>query len=445
MTLTDVIPTLRKSFRARFDGSVWPDGTTIGSSGDIVVGGVPLSDIVSRFGTACYVLDEGHVRARCRLYRQAMPGTEIVYAGTAFLCRAMVRWLVSEGLSMDVCSAGEIAIARGAGMPAEQVILHGNVKTPEDLKAAYAYEVGRIVVDSLDEIGELTAWAPDGQRVLVRVTPGIDAGVRPAMDTGVDDQKFGFPLRHGAAMDAVRAVLAAPNLRLVGLHCHIGAQSGRVADYELAARRLIDFMGHVRSETGAVFAQLSLGGGHVVPYRTGDEEFDVAGLAGRLRVAVNFECGARGLPIPRLTVEPARAVVAGAGVTVHRVMAVKRNPGAPTFVTIDGGMSDTPRTLSGARYTVVLTGRMSGAPDARVDVVGRHRATGDVLATGVALPSDVRTGDLLAAPVTGVYQHGLSADYDPGGRSPVIGVAGGVATALVRRETETDLLARDLG
>ena len=462
MTLTDVLPTMGKCLHTKLDADIWPDGTATGPTG-LSFAGVSAVELAARFGTPAYVLVEDDVRHRCRAYRDALADVEVAYAGKSLTCRSVLRWVAEEGLSLDVCSAGELAVARSVGFPADRILMHGNVKTPEDLKAAIAYAVpgqpaqtgvDRIVVDSLDEITQLGALARYPQRVLVRITPGVDAHTHKAITTGVDNQKFGFPL--GAADEAVRAVLAQPSLRLAGLHCHIGSQVSSIAAYEEAARRMVTFMGAVRDEHGIVLRELDLGGGHVVPYLPGEPSFDLVGYAQRMRVAVNYTASVLRLPAPRLTVEPGRAVVARAGVTLYRVAAVKGS-----FVAVDGGMSDNMRvSLYDAKYRVRLAGRepdqsASSAtpvgpaspvgPMRTVTVVGRHCEAGDVIATDVPLPADVHAGDLLAVPVTGAYHHSLASNYNQVCRPPVIGVRDGVARVLVRRETEEDLLARDVG
>jgi diaminopimelate decarboxylase len=366
---------------------------------------------------------------------------EIAYAGKSLTCRAMLRWIAEEGLSLDVCSAGELAVARSAGFPADRILLHGNVKTPEDLKAAISYEVGRIVVDSLDEIEQLGALARYPQRVLVRVTPGVDGHTHKAIATGVENQKFGFSLSSGAAEEAVAAVLTQPSLRLAGLHCHIGSQIACVAGYELAARRMVELIAKIRDRHGITLRELNLGGGHAVPYLPGQPDFDLTGYAQRIRVAVSYTAATHGIPVPHLTIEPGRAVVAPAGITLYRVVTVKG-----PYVAVDGGMSDNARpALYGARYSVRLAGRGSNAPMRTVSVVGRHCEAGDVLAEDVPLPADVHAGDLLAVPVTGAYHHSLASNYNQVCRPPIIGVRDGFARPLVRRETEEDLLARDMG
>ncbi|KAA2261026.1 diaminopimelate decarboxylase [Solihabitans fulvus] len=445
MTLAELVPSLGSSLQAKLSERIWPLDTALGHDGDLLLGGVPLTRLAAQFGTPSYLIDENEVRRRARAYRQAMPEAEVAYAGKALSCKAVVRWIDEEGLSLDVCSAGELAVARAVGFPAERIVMHGNAKTPDDLKAAIGYGVGRIVVDSLDEIDQLGSLARYPQRVLVRVTPGVDARTHRAIATGVEDQKFGFSLASGAAEDAVRHVLAQPSLRLVGLHCHIGSQVTRVASFELAARRMVGLLAALHAEHGLTLPQLDLGGGFAVPYLDGEDEFDLTGFANRVRVAVHYECQSHRLPVPRLTIEPGRSIVGPAGVTLYRVVNVKQG-GARTFVAVDGGMSDNPRpSLYGARYSVRLVGRHTRAPRRPVTVVGRHCEAGDVLAADVPLPQDIRAGDLLAVPCTGAYHHSLASNYNQVGRPPLIGVRDGVATVLVRGETEDDLLARDLG
>jgi diaminopimelate decarboxylase len=409
------------------------------------VGGLRLTALAARYGTPAYILDEADVRARCRAYAEAFPAAEIAYAGKAFLCRAMAEWICQEGLSLDVCSAGELAVARSVNFPADRILLHGNAKTPHDLQAAIGYGVGRVVVDSASEIVRLAALSRWRQRVLIRVTPGVDAHAHPAVATGVEDQKFGFSLAAGDAADAVRRVFSHRELELVGLHCHLGSQITRPQAYELAAARLIRLMAAVRTRYGVALPELNLGGGHAVPYQTGDESFDVAEFADRIRRVIKAECAVHRLPVPRLTVEPGRAIVSRAMVTLYRILAVKHVPGGRAFVAVDGGMSDNPRpALYGARYTVRAL-RPPGEATEPVTVAGRHCEAGDVLAVDVPLPARTRPGDLLVVPGAGAYHHSMSSNYNMVGRPPVVAVRDGAARLLVRRETDSDLLLRDVG
>jgi len=442
VTLADILPTLAVSLADKVPAHLWPDTTT--QDDDLHVAGVRLASVAATFGTPVTVLDETTVRARCRAFRTALPEAEVTYAGKALSCRAVLRWIAEEGLSLDVCSAGELAVARSVNFPASRILVHGNAKTPDDLKAALAYGDVRIVVDSLDEIDHLAALARTRQRVLVRVTPGVDAHTHRAITTGTDDQKFGFSLATGAASEAVRRVLSHPNLELTGLHCHIGSQVRRVASFELAARRMVDLIAGLRRDHGVTIHELDLGGGFAVPYLPEDDPFDLTGYATRLRVALHYECQSHGVPVPKLIIEPGRSIVATAGVTVYRVVTVKRGP--TTFVAVDGGLSDNPRpSLYGARYSVRLIGRTSPARRTPMTVVGRHCEAGDVVATDVPLPADIHAGDLLAVPCTGAYHHSLASNYNQVCRPPLIGLHNGTSTVLVRGETEEDLLRRDVG
>ena len=313
------------------------------------------------------------------------------------------------------------------------------------LQAAFRYRVGRIVVDSASEIIRLSALSEGRQRVLLRVTPGVDANVHRAVTTGTEDQKFGFSLSSGAAADAVQRVLAHPELELAGLHCHLGSQLTDLSAYETAAARLIGLMAATRDRAGLTLAELNLGGGHAVPYLPEDADFDLAGFADRVRRVVAAECARLRFPVPRLVVEPGRAIVNRAMVTLYRVVAIKHAVGVRTFVAVNGGMSDNPRPeLYGARYPVHLV-RPSHAPVETVTVAGRHCEAGDVLAADVPLPADLRPGDLLAVPGTGAYNHSMASNYNLVGRPPVVAVRGGSARVLIRRETSSDLLVRDVG
>jgi diaminopimelate decarboxylase len=253
------------------DPDLWPRTARLVADGDISVGGVRLSALAARYGTPAYILDEAGVRGRCRAYADALPGAEIAYAAKAFWCRAMAGWIAREGMSLDVCSAGELAVARSVRFPADRILLHGNAKTPDDLRAAIGYGVGRIVIGSAPEIVRLAALARWRQRVLIRVTPGTGAQAHPAVTTGMEDQKPGFCIASGDAADAVRKAFSHPELELVGLHCHLGTQLTELRAYKLAAARLVQFMAAVRNRHGVALAELNLGGGHAVPYLAGDE------------------------------------------------------------------------------------------------------------------------------------------------------------------------------
>lgn len=387
------------------------------------------------------------VRERCRTYRSAFPGADVLYAAKAFLCRAMVHWVHEEGLGLDVCSAGDLELAVIAGLPPERIVFHGNAKSPEDLCAALRHGVGRIVVDSTSGTARLAAHVPQGtrQRVMARVVPGVAAGGHAAIRTGTDDRKFGLSIADGSAMHAVTRLVEQPRLELTGLHCHIGSQIDTVKPYVVAVRHLVGLMARIRDRHGVTLPELDLGGGHAVAHRPGEHPLDVPELARRVRRELADACAQSDLPVPRLAVEPGRAVVARAGVALYRVLAVKRT-GVRVFVAVDGGTSDNPRpALYGVRYAPRLVGRRSTAATRPVTVVGWHCEAGDVLASDVPLPDDVRPGDLLAVPVAGAYHLSTASGGNSVGRPPVVAVADGRARLLVRRESAQDLRSRDTG
>ncbi|MGW6555449.1 diaminopimelate decarboxylase family protein, partial [Streptomyces sp. NPDC055051] len=321
MTLTDLLGDAAGPAGTLPAFSVWPATTTEEGGGRVLLAGVPLADIAEAHGTPVYVLDEAEIRDRCRTYRAAFADADVHYAAKAFLCRALVRLVDEEGLGLDVCSAGELELAVTAGFPPERILLHGNAKSPADLDTALRLGVGRIVIDSPTEIARLAAAVgPRGhQKVMLRVTPGVGAGGHSKIRTGTDDQKFGLSLRDGHAQHAVARVLDQPQLELTGLHCHLGSQITEARPYLTALRRLVGLMARIRDAHGVVLPELDLGGGHGVAYRPGDPVLDPTALARRLRAALTESCAAAGLPVPRLLVEPGRAVVGPAGVALYRV------------------------------------------------------------------------------------------------------------------------------
>ncbi|MFI6355604.1 diaminopimelate decarboxylase [Streptomyces sp. NPDC050743] len=426
---------------------VWPASAAEPAPGGLSVGGVPLAEVADRFGTPVYVLDEAEVRDRCRTYRDAFPDAEVLYAAKAFLCRAMAHWMDEEGLGLDVCSAGELELAVTTGFPPERIVLHGNAKSPRDLDTALRLGVGRIVIDSPAEIARLAAAVgPDGhQKVMVRVVPGVSAGGHEKIRTGTDDQKFGLSISDGHAQHAIARILDQPQLELTGLHCHLGSQIVGVKPYLVAVRRMVGLMARLHEQHGLVLPELDLGGGHGIAYRPGEAALDLTALARKVRAELAGSCAAAGLPVPRLIIEPGRAIAGPAGIAVYRVLSVKHT-GDHVFVAVDGGMSDNPRpALYGVRYAPRLIGRPSTADRSRVTVVGRHCEAGDVLAADAELPADTRPGDLLAVPVAGAYHLSMASGYNLVGRPPVVAVRDGHARLLVRRESLEDLRSRDVG
>ncbi|PWN04119.1 diaminopimelate decarboxylase [Nocardioides silvaticus] len=436
---------------------LWSSTAHKTDDGDLVVGGVPVADLVAEHNTPAYVLDEEDFRARARAFRDAFGGWDVYYAGKAFLCTAVARWIAEEGLCLDVCSAGELEVALRAGFDPARIGYHGNNKSVAELRRAVAEGVGRIIVDSVQEIERLemiTADLPAGStakaRVMVRVTAGVEAHTHEYIATAHEDQKFGFSITSGDAFEAVRRLEAAPGIELLGLHSHIGSQIFDSSGFEVAARRVLALHARVSEELGVTMRELDLGGGFGIAYTTQDDPSDPAQLATEMGKIVEHECRALGLEEPRLSIEPGRAIVGPAVCTVYTVGTVKPvtlDAGAVrTYVSVDGGMSDNIRTaLYDADYSCTLAGRASGAAPVLARVVGMHCEAGDIVVRDEFLPGDVAPGDLLAVPGTGAYCRSMASNYNHALRPPVIAVRDGAARVIVRRETVDDLLATDVG
>ncbi|MFI6518625.1 diaminopimelate decarboxylase [Spirillospora sp. NPDC050679] len=425
---------------------VWPRSARR-DGGAMVIGGVDVRDLAQEFGTPLYVYDEEDVRARAREYAQAFHDGSVHYAGKAFLCTAVARWLNEEGLSLDVCSGGELAVALAAGFPVERITLHGNNKAVWELERALDAGVGRIVIDSFEEIARLGYLARDKglrPKVMIRVTTGVEAHTHEFIATAHDDQKFGFSRNSGAALEAVRRVLAIEELDLVGLHSHIGSQIFDADGFEVAAHRLAELLVAIRDEHGLELPELDLGGGYGIAYTPGDQPLDPKDIADRLRDIVARECRAYELAMPRLTVEPGRAVIGPGGVTLYEVGTVKDVEGLRTYVSVDGGMSDNLRTaLYGAEYSCVLASRASQAPPMLSRLVGKHCESGDIVVRDLWLPEDLAAGDLVAVAATGAYCRSMASNYNHLPKPAVVAVRDGRARVIVRRESDEDLLRLD--
>ncbi|MFH0242376.1 diaminopimelate decarboxylase [Streptomyces sp. HK10] len=432
------------------DPRVWARTVARDERGATTVGGLDVVALAEEFGTPAYVLDEDDFRARCRAWRDAFGDeADVFYAGKAFLCRAVVRWLTEEGLNLDVCSSGELATALAGGMPAERIALHGNNKSAAEIERAVEAGVGRIVLDSFQEIARVAHIAERlgrRQRVQIRVTVGVEAHTHEFIATAHEDQKFGLALADGQAAEAVRRVLKLDSLELVGIHSHIGSQIFDMAGFEVAARRVVQLLSEVRDEHGAELPEIDLGGGLGIAYTPEDDPREPHEIAGALHEIVAHECRAAGLAAPRLSVEPGRAIAGPTTFTLYEVGTVKELPGLRTYVSVDGGMSDNIRTaLYDAEYSVALASRTSEAAPMLSRVVGKHCESGDIVVRDAFLPADLAPGDLLAVPATGAYCRSMASNYNHALRPPVVAVSGGKARVIVRRETEEDLLGLDVG
>jgi diaminopimelate decarboxylase len=420
--------------------------------GELHVGGLAIPELVANVNTPAYVLDEEDFRARARAFRDAFSSYDVFYAGKAFLCIAVATWVAEEGLCLDVCSNSELSVALRAGFDPARIGYHGNNKSLIELRRAVDVGVGRIVVDSFDEIERLESIAAAGltARVMIRVTAGVEAHTHEYIATAHEDQKFGFSITSGDAFAAVQRVLAAPGLELLGLHSHIGSQIFDSSGFEVAARRVLALQARISSELGVTLPEMDLGGGFGIAYTTQDDPADPAQLATEMSKIIEHECRALGIPEPRLSIEPGRAIVGPAMCTVYTVGTVKQvhlDGGAVrTYVSVDGGMSDNIRTaLYDADYSCTVASRASDAVPVLARVVGKHCEAGDIVVKDEFLPGDVRPGDLLAVPGTGAYCRSMASNYNHSLRPPVVAVRDGVARVVVRRETEDDLLATDMG
>ncbi len=433
--------------------SLWSSTARKGEQGTLQVGGVDVRDLVAEHGSPAYVLDESDFRMRARAFREAFDGYQVFYAGKAFLCTTVARWVAEEDLSLDVCTGGELAVALRAGFDPARIGFHGNNKSADELRRAVEAGVGRVVVDSFHEIERLAALTAETGRVaqvMVRVTAGVEAHTHEYIATAHEDQKFGFSITSGDALEAVRRVREAPGLELLGLHSHIGSQIFDTSGFEVAARRVLALHAQVSTELGVTLPELDLGGGFGIAYTTQDDPSDPAQLATEMTKIVEHECRALEVAVPALSIEPGRAIVGPAMCTVYEVGTVKEvrlDAGASrTYVSVDGGMSDNIRTaLYDADYSCTLASRRSEAEPVLGRVVGKHCEAGDIVVKDEFVPGDLAPGDLLAVPGTGAYCRSMASNYNHVPRPPVVAVRDGTSTVLVRRETEDDLLRTDTG
>jgi diaminopimelate decarboxylase len=437
--------------------NVWPRNTVRGDDGAVSIAGVPLQSLAHEYGTPLFVIDEDDFRSRCREIAAAFGGgANVHYAAKAFLSSEIAHWVDEEGLSMDVATGGELAVALHANFPPERIALHGNNKSVTELTTAVKAGIKYVVLDSMIEIERLDTIAGEAgvvQDVMVRVTVGVEAHTHEFISTAHEDQKFGLSLANGAAMAAIRRVFATDNLRLVGLHSHIGSQIFDVGGFEIAAHRVIGLLRDVVAEFGvdktAQIATVDLGGGLGISYLPNDDPPPVGELADKLSDIVRIESAAVGLPAPRLVVEPGRAIAGPGTITLYEVGTVK-DVGVSTtahrrYVSVDGGMSDNIRTsLYGADYDVRLVSRGTDAEPTLARVVGKHCESGDIVVRDTWVPDDIAPGDLVAVAATGAYCYSLSSRYNLIGRPAVVAVRDGASRLILRRETVDDLLSLEV-
>lgn len=440
------------------DAHLWPQRTTVSEDG-WALDDVSLETIAHEFGTPSFVLDVATLRQRAARYRQALTDAfagidvHLYYASKAFSSKAVLRWVHEQGLGVDVASMGELVTALQAEVPATRLGLHGNNKSDEELHLAVRSGIGRIIVDSFDEVERLAAIAAEHgvrQDVLVRVTTGVHAGGHDFIATAHEDQKFGLSLASGAARQAMEAIAAHPPLRLRGLHSHIGSQILDSTGFAAAARALLGLRAEFAADHGHALAEVDLGGGFGVAYTPDERELDIGAVAAELADVVRTQLARDELPPPAISFEPGRALIAPAMITLYRVgtrKPVRLEDGSTRmYVSVDGGMSDNLRpALYQADYHAQVVSRAVPGPMVAARVVGMHCESGDIVVRNVQLPDQIRAGDLLAVPVTGAYGRSMASNYNLVPRPGVVAVDGGTAWEIVRRETVADLLALDVG
>ena len=446
---------------------LWPESVERGPDGALKVGGVDVASLAREFGTPAYVMDEGDFRARARAFRDEFSapfesvcgGADVYYAGKAFLCTEVARWVADEGISLDVSTGGELAVAQRAEFPAERIAMHGNNKSVAEIEQALRYGVGRIVIDSLEEIERIDAVAARLgviAPVMIRVTVGVEAHTHEFIATAHEDQKFGLSLAAGAAAEAARRIVAKPEtMHLTGLHSHIGSQIFDTGGFEVSARRLIGLHAEIQAEHGITMPHLDLGGGFGIAYTSQHTPLSPAELGEQMADLVDREVkaitgGSPDTPVPKISIEPGRAIVGPSTFTLYEVGTVKKvtvnDRVTRAYISVDGGMSDNIRpALYEADYSCTLASRRSEAEPMLSRVVGKHCESGDIVVLDEYLPADLTAGDLIAVPGTGAYCRSLSSQYNHTPRPPVVAVRDGQARLLVRRETIDDLLALDVG
>lgn len=411
----------------------------INENGRLEIGGCDAADLARTFGTPLYVMDEAYIRKVCRAFREVLQGidAQVCYASKAFSCKAIYKIMVEEGLGADVVSGGELYTALAAGLPADKMYFHGNNKSVRELTEAVAAGVHAVVVDSFYEIGLLNGLAAEAgkvQNVLVRVNPGIDAHTHHFIQTTRVDSKFGFSLADGTAEEVIRAINGLSNLRFIGLHCHIGSQIFELKPFELAVDKMTDFIRHLQ-ELGIPVAELNLGGGYGVTYTAADKPLEPRQYVRAIVDKLNACVAEKGIPMPRLVLEPGRSIVGEAGVTLYTVGAVKDIKNVKKYVSVDGGMFENPRyALYEAKYEAVAAGRMTDALTETVTVAGKCCESGDMLVVDARLP-EMHSGDLLAVLTTGAYNYSMAGHYNRNLVPPVVLAKDGKADYIVKPES----------
>ncbi|CAB4711487.1 unannotated protein [freshwater metagenome] len=435
---------------------MWSSNVKTGA--ELSISSIPASQLAKEFGTPAFIMDEADFRMRTAAWNTALgnafgnnAGT-VYYAAKAFICVEVARWIKDIGIGIDVCTGGELAVALKGGIDPAKIEVHGNNKSVAEIEKAVAAGVGTIVIDSLFEIERVASAATKHgvvQEILLRLTPGIEAHTHESIATAHEDVKFGFSIASGAAWKAIEEVRRHSSLELRGFHAHIGSQILETESFEISAERLVALLAKYRDEFSVELPELDLGGGYGIAYLPGEVNLDPASTMKALAEVVNAQCAAHMLAIPRISIEPGRAIVGPTMFTLYEVGTIKdvtlENASTRRYVSVDGGMSDNLRpALYDAEYTAVLANRTSTAQKISSRIVGKHCETGDIVIREIDLENDIVPGDLLATPATGAYGRSMATNYNHVPRPPVIAVKDGKARVILRRETEADLLGLDI-
>ena len=437
--------------------SLWPSGVSF-NNGVLHISGISAHTLAKDFATPAFFIDEDDFRARAMGWNKALNQSfggnagNVYYAAKAFISVEVARWIADCGIGIDICTGGELAVALAGGIDPQKIEVHGNNKSVSEIERAVTAGVGTIVMDSLFEIERVASAARKlgkTQRVLLRLTPGIEAHTHESIATAHEDVKFGFSIASGAAWSAILEVRKYPELELRGFHSHIGSQILNMDSFEIAADRLIGLLAKFRDEFSAQLPELDLGGGYGIAYLPGDVELEASEVLPALYSQVKKACESAKLNIPKVSIEPGRAIVGPTMFNLYEVGTVKdvtlESGKNRRYISVDGGMSDNIRpSLYGAKYTTSLANRSSSAPLVDSRLVGKHCETGDIVIRDIELPSDIAPGDLLAVPATGAYGRSMASNYNHIPRPPVIAVKDGKARVILRRESEADLLNLDI-
>lgn len=442
-------PTSLFSSNLKFDGEN-------NSGGVLSIAGCTAEKLVKEYGSPLFVIDQADFYVRTNAWRSAISSafenSQLYYAAKSFISVEVAKWLKELKVGLDVCSGGELAVALAADFPAADIEFHGNNKSEVEISTAIKAGVGTIVIDSFDEISRVSKIAKElnkVQKIYLRLTPGVDAHTHEFISTAHEDVKFGFSIASGAAQDAIEKCMAQSSLSLTGIHCHIGSQIFEVDGFNLAAKRLVAVLATFRDKYANELPELNIGGGYGIAYTKEETAIAPEIVIPAIAAVIKEECAKAKLAIPRISIEPGRAIVGPTTTTIYLVGTTKSvtldNGSERRYVSVDGGMSDNIRpALYGAAYSAFLANRTSSAKNISSRIVGKHCESGDILISEIDLPSDIKSGDLLAIPATGAYGRSMASNYNHIPRPAVVAVINGTARQILRRENEADLLNLDV-